>query len=777
MNVSSLAAAPRGLSRAGGWLLSRLGDDPWLAVLIALAVADYAVLAPHLLYPGLPFDYPFHGGDTFDWFQNALALLGEPVRNTVRPPALPLALALLSRLGWLPVFPFLGLAFHHAAAVGAHVALRRRFGRSPAFVAGLLVLFGASVSFLALQVMADLPAAILLGAACAVFLAAGRDPRLYPPAGLLAGLSAITQQAALLLPLPVAITVLLYRRDDVRKLRFWVGCGAFALLPCAWFVAKWSFAGTFLDVGLSQWRLLGVQPENVPQFLLFALSSWGWPYLLLALAGAALALRDLDRGRGGSEDRVWALFPLLTTGVLLLFFGLFYDFLAKRFLIYAFFPSLALVAGALAALRARGGRRAFVPVAVLAVALAAWPLQNPALPNLAALWPFPATYSIVPPGDALRHPLPRFDRARIEVVDPARTARWSLWARVFRADRHRGRSNARDLQVPEDVATAIFVEYSGADREGAWATLTRLGSLVRRRVAFVPPSLYPRRWWGWRRLEPMGVWDHYRLFRLSLPRLPAAVLAFDRRDRRGRALARRLGRRRGLARRPSRRQARAAAELARRAAARFEETRAVAVVLPAARGEWMRFFPIIRSGRIELPDAGEADQYRSLAAGLHAETTTVGGLEISHVVEGRFPLYVIDRAESAARSRARAPSGLVEGQVGGERADEGQQPPEQDGEAGRLAQDEGSGAEDHPDADLAPRPGRDAGPHGAQAGQGAEAGDQDEQQGDAVGRAGELADPVRATGDAATGHLGGGRPTEGGEQEEDSEQVKDLVGG
>ncbi len=651
MSESSTSAAPRSPTGAAARWRGLL-RDPWLVALAALAAAQYLLLAPHLVYPDLGLSYPFQGGDTFDWLLNALALSGERVRNSVRPPALPVVLALLRRLGLLSLFPLLDLAFHHAAAVGAHLVLRRRFRRPVAFVAGLLVLFGASVSIFALEVMADLPAAILLGAACAAFLAAGTNPRRYELAGLLGGLSAVTQQAALLLPLPAAITVLLFRRGDLRRAHLWLGGALYALFPVLWFTAKRIVFGTFGDVGIKQWRLLGFQPENVPHYLLAALSLWGWPCLVLAVAGAVLSVRDLARAAGGSDDRAWALFPLLTAGTVLVFFSLFYDVLDKRFLLYAFFPSLALIARALAALR---GRRAFVPIAALALTLAAWPLRNAVLATQSALWPLPPTYLVVPQGKPLHHPLPYFDRAHFEVTDLAAAGRWSLWSEVLRADR-KAREPPRLAAVPDDVAVAVYFAPSGPRRPSLWMALTRLGYVVRRRVTLVMPDLYPKDWWGWRKLEPLGISDRYRLFRLALPDLPQAVFAFERFDARGRAIERRA--RSGAAPNwaaaptPPRDRLRAGADLARRVGALLRGDHGAVVVLPEARGEWTAFLPLFKAGMIQ-PAGNRAARLRRLAAEPGSERRTVGPLELASFTRGRYSTVVVLRRGPAVTNRPR----------------------------------------------------------------------------------------------------------------------------
>ncbi|HEX6201123.1 MAG TPA: hypothetical protein VF150_12725, partial [Thermoanaerobaculia bacterium] len=497
--------APAKPSRFARWRRpDLLRGDPWFLALACLAVVQYAVLAPRLLHSDLALTYPFRGGDTQQWLLDGLRLAGEDVLYSFRPPGLPLVLAALHRVSALELFPLLQLGFHHAAALGAHLFLRRRYGPRVGFVCGLLLLSNATVLLLALQVMADVPGAILLAAACAVLLLAGERPSLYPVAGLLAGLSAVTQQAALLLPLPAGLTLLVARRDHLRRPAPWIGAAVFALFPLAWFLSKKLAAGTVTDVGPRHWSFLGFFPEQTLHYLVDAPSFWGWPALVLAAAGAVLELRSWARGPRRGPDAAWRLLPVLTAATLFLFFALAYDWRAKRFLVYAFVPSLALVAAALGRLR---GSRAFWPVAGLALLIGAWPLPRPDLSSRAVLWPVPSLYSVVPgsgPGTTLEE---RFARARIEGAPLDRVARWSTWERVWRTGRRAASEPEIDRALFEGVESAVFLGDEDDRSHPPSRTRARLGNLVRRRVVYAPSDRFTLRWWGWRGLEPLGVMD------------------------------------------------------------------------------------------------------------------------------------------------------------------------------------------------------------------------------------------------------------------------------
>ena len=105
-----------------------------LWVLVALCLAAFAALAPHLVYPDLNLDYPFVDGDSHDWIANGLFIAGHDVRYSGRPPLLPLALALVDRLGLLPWWPVLGLALFLATVVAFYTLAARLFPAAAASV-------------------------------------------------------------------------------------------------------------------------------------------------------------------------------------------------------------------------------------------------------------------------------------------------------------------------------------------------------------------------------------------------------------------------------------------------------------------------------------------------------------------------------------------------------------------------------------------------------------------------------------------------------------------
>lgn len=335
----------------GPWLLAGLGVAQALWLGLGLRVAD------------LNLCYPFPGGDGYDWLANALALGGEPVRYTARPPLFPLWLLALERLGLSSLFGLLQLLLLTGLALLAERALRKSHGREVSFAVGLFVLANATLRAQALEIMADLLAATLLAAAISALLAA-RDRRpLYLSAALLAAASALTQQVALLLA-PVALLVILSRRRaHLGSRSLWAAAALAACLLGGWALIKLRLVGTAGDYLVRNFSLVELHTSAVGFYARAALSGWGLPALGLMLAGLVAGLRHRPRSEG-------FLFGCPLFLILIVFFVFLYNWPAERFLLYALVPGLWFLGEGLGALRWRWAQRG---AATLAVVVAAWP--------------------------------------------------------------------------------------------------------------------------------------------------------------------------------------------------------------------------------------------------------------------------------------------------------------------------------------------------------------------------------------------------------------------
>lgn len=368
-----------------------------LWVLVALCLATFAALAPHLVYPDLNLDYPFVDGDSHDWIANGLFLAGHDVRYSGRPPLLPLILALLDRLGLLRWWPVLGLSFFLATIVGFYTLAARLFPAAAAFAAALLLLADYSLQSLALDLMADVPASCLLLWSARAFLTArareaapagqpgaaatpseravgagqpgatpgaraatgaAERPHRYVWSGLLAGLSALTQPMCLLLPLAAGATLAARRRRDLATRWPWIGAALVIGCEGLWMaVGRFSFAPRG-DSLKDPWRLVGFHLSTVGSYLWSLVSLLGMPACLLLAAGVLLAGWRAWRGRD-PEPAAASLFALLLFLSLVGFVVFWYRWEAKRFLVYAVWPAGLLIAEALsplARMASRAGR-------------------------------------------------------------------------------------------------------------------------------------------------------------------------------------------------------------------------------------------------------------------------------------------------------------------------------------------------------------------------------------------------------------------------------------
>jgi hypothetical protein len=494
------------------------GRDFFFSVLALLCLVRFAFLAAHLVYPDLNLDYPFLDGDSHDWIANGLAFAGHDVRFPGRPPLFPLTLALLDRLGALSWLPVLLQALFHATVLAFYGLAARLAPRPAAFAAALALLLNHSLGSLSLQVMADVPASCLLFLAARAFVIAGSGGRGYLTSGVLAGLSGLTQQAALLWPIPVAATMLTLRRRDLRSHWFVAGVLAFVGMRVAWMAVKSLGLG---GEGLTDnWQNL--RPHDGSGFYLYNLAALlGWPGLLLLVAGAGLAAWKASREPRSAPH----LFILTLTVTLLVFFTFFYAFNARRFLAYAAWPAGLLIAEALGRLR---GRAVFGAAAALLCAGSALPLPGPGNDSAwLGVWPLPPVHAfaevVAAPNGS---PELRLDPIVPIALFPDSPRIWIEWSNEYRvwkanAKRQERRRTERRLDPALFAGdrSALFLYGDLGDGGGRYRAITRVGNALRKRVKFVPASHFEP-YWPWIEVAPVGrAASDIAVYRARLPGL------------------------------------------------------------------------------------------------------------------------------------------------------------------------------------------------------------------------------------------------------------------
>lgn len=462
-----------------------LRRDPFLPALAFLALLQAGFLAGHLVYPDLNLDYPFMDGDSHDWIANGLSLAGYDVRSSGRAPLLPLAIAALERVSALSWLPVLLLLLFHGTVLAFYTLAARLFSRPAAFAAALALVVNHSLLGMSLQVMADVPASCLIFLGARAFLL-----ERYTAAGLLGGLSALTQPIGLVAAVPAALTVLLRRRAHLRTWSLWIGTALLAGLPALWMAIRGSGDA---NIPSRQWDLVALHAGSIPYYGWALISLLGLPACLLLVLG----IRRSD------------LFVALLFAALAGFFVFLYTYDAKRFLVYPVWMAGLLIAGALARLP----RPALVTASILLVAGSAMPLPGePTDPSWAVLWPLPPVY-----GRVHLEATPTGGQALASgEVDLATEPGKPILAQVRQAKVSFVPAPRPGPGIFAQDHSALFLYESSSDGGGRYRTITRLGNALRKRVKYVPRAWFDP--WGDRiGVTPLGKIEKNPIYRARLP--------------------------------------------------------------------------------------------------------------------------------------------------------------------------------------------------------------------------------------------------------------------
>lgn len=484
--------------------------EPGFLLLAGLVGAHFLLLSRLLIYPDPILNYPFMGGDSHDWLANGLFLAGHDVRFSARPPLLPLAIAGLYGLSALHLLPVLLQLLVHLTALGLYRLLRRDYAAFLAWPIALAWLLNGVWQKLSLELMADVPAACLLAWSVFSWRRSGSRQPGYLLAGIFGGLSAVTQQVALLLPAAVLVTLLGFRRADLRSWRFLAGALLFLAPTGGWLIYKELAVGTVGDVLNRNWSLLRFHTDSLGTYAYAGLAFVGLP------AAAAILLGVFSFARRARREP-WCAFVLSLTAVILAFFVFFYDYDSLRFLAYVFPLSAVLAAEGLSRLRSRAATASAAMVVLLWALL---PLPGPrADPTRIVLWPAPLTY-LKAAATTAGTGSSRIDPFAVEFeVRPATTwIRHNVYGLAARLRRRPLEPRALSPETFKDDHWAVYFYDDPAYAGRRLGAIPKLGNLLLKRAQYLPYSAFGA---AWQRLglSRLGALDGVALYRARVPGL------------------------------------------------------------------------------------------------------------------------------------------------------------------------------------------------------------------------------------------------------------------
>jgi len=336
-------------------------------VLLFLAVAGVVPVLRSLRAADLNWCYPFMTGDSYDWINNGLYWAGAPVSPSLRPPGLPLVIAALWKLGALPLLPVINFLFLGLTTAALYALLRERHDGWIAATACWFFFAASYVQDFSRYIMAETYALPFLVLAALAFVRADRAPRAWIAFGLCIGASFLFAYAAAPAAVGFGVAVLAKSRRDLRRKELWAGVTVAALTVGGWAIFRWLFYRSHSGQRHLVETLLRPTFANLGFYLFDAIALMGLVPLALYLAGAFGFARDGPPAR----LRAAVLGPLV---VLSFFFGVVYDWVDKRFLLYVFPFLVVFLAEGLSLLRgfARRGRGRAVLAAVFFGAAVLW---------------------------------------------------------------------------------------------------------------------------------------------------------------------------------------------------------------------------------------------------------------------------------------------------------------------------------------------------------------------------------------------------------------------
>lgn len=443
-------ARAEGPPRAGDAAAGRTGPVRGrpLARALALAVVLAALLhGAGLAFVPLPAD-PLEGAflrpDSPDWLAAGLSLAGYDTTHNDRPPLLPALYALLYLAGLERLVTLVHPTILLLAAWAAS-RLARRVCADPlaGLVAPLLVLLLGKLAFLSRYLMADLLAASLAALALAALADLRNHPRAAPRFALLLVAAQAAQNVLPLVFPACALFLFVERRSFSRK--------GLATAAAALFLSPLLLAGVHVAIaraaGAPAYPHVGYLGFLGAKGLLF------YPLAALGFLGPLVPLGVAGLARASAFERGGRLLLAASAASVAVFFGLFYEWLAVRFLVFLALPLVVLAAAEV--LRLLRGPRPLLGWAALAL--------HAVYGSLGHVDPFWPAVPLAPGTGVV---------AELEKLDPAHVQPWRLRVGTAEVD-WVPRVLARPDRLAPGVADGLF--FSRAEN----VELARLAAAVR----------------------------------------------------------------------------------------------------------------------------------------------------------------------------------------------------------------------------------------------------------------------------------------------------------
>ena len=307
-----------------------LGQSCW-GVTIWIMSVFLIVRALFLIYPDLNLAYPFMAPDSYDWIANGLHYEGYDVNFSLRPPGLPLLIAILDRFSMLTLLPVLNQLILLGLFIVTYRVLAVRFNGPVVIMVIVALFFNFFMQSISLYILADLYAVFFILVGYSAYTVAADNQRKYIVASACWSSSFLFQYAVIFVVPAVFIHFLYFRR----KIALQAATGA--VLPPILLVGGWMFYkrivfGSFLYSGVQHIELLKPHFSSILFYLINTVSVLSVPLSLLLLLGIA---RWLIAGEEWQTDFIWLNVLLVLSWCF--FWAILYTWNDRRFILYLIF--------------------------------------------------------------------------------------------------------------------------------------------------------------------------------------------------------------------------------------------------------------------------------------------------------------------------------------------------------------------------------------------------------------------------------------------------------
>lgn len=288
-----------------------------------------------LIFPDLNLSYPYMAPDSYDWIANGLYYTGFDVHFTLlRPPGLPIVIALLEKIKLLPFLPLLNQLILFGILLTTYQILTRFFSKKVSTITTIILFVNFFLQNLSLFILCDIYALFFISIGFYYYLKSEDNENYYIYSSLFWSISFLFQYAIASVAPAVLVHFFLFRKKISHKTT--ATSAIFPLLFIGgWYIFKRIYVNNISQQGIDYVHLIKIHLDSIFFYFINIISVLGIFAFIFLVLGVLNELSDWYRHAISKKRLEFSILNILAIASWFVFWVLLYDWNDRRFIAYS----------------------------------------------------------------------------------------------------------------------------------------------------------------------------------------------------------------------------------------------------------------------------------------------------------------------------------------------------------------------------------------------------------------------------------------------------------